>query len=68
MCRNKEYKINMNMNMLVRFYELKFFSFLFNFYLSLVIGCLGNNMSLFIYVVFVMIEENRERVDGLNRI
>lgn len=57
----------MNTNMLVRFYELKSFSSPFNFYLSSVIGCLGNNMSLFIYVAFVMIEENRERVDGLNR-
>lgn len=46
MCKNKEYKINMNTNMLAKFYELKYF--LFNFCLSLVIACLGSSMSLFI--------------------
>lgn len=58
----------MNTNMLARFYEIKYFSSLFNFYLSSVIGSLGNGTSLFIHIAVVIIEEGRERgVGRLNR-
>lgn len=54
--------------MLGRFYELKYFSSLFSFCLSSVIGCLVNSTSLFIHVAVVIIEEYRESdVGRLNR-
>lgn len=66
MCKNKEYKINVNANVLARFYEIKYFSSLFNFYLSSVMGCLGN--STLIHIAVVIIGEDREEdVGRLNR-
>lgn len=66
--RTKSIKSIGNTNMVGRFYELKYFSSLFNFYLSSVIGCLGNSTSLYIHITVVIIEEYRESdADRLNR-
>lgn len=60
MCRNKEYKINMNTNMLATFYELKYFSSLLNFCSSSLIVCLGNSTKFIFHIADVIIEEDRE--------
>lgn len=66
MCKNKEYKINVNANVLARFYAIKYFSSLFKFCLSSVMGCLGNGT--LIHTAAVIIEEDREKdVGRLNR-
>lgn len=54
----------MNTNMLATYYELKYFSSLFNFYLSSVIGCLGNSTKFIFHIADVIIAEDRERGVG----
>lgn len=68
MCKNKEYKINRHTNTPARFCEIKYFGTLFHFYLSSVIGCFSNSVSLFNHIAVVIIEEDGERAVGrLNR-
>lgn len=54
----------MNTSMLATFYELKYFSSLFNFCLSSVIGCLGNSAKFIFHIAVVIIEEDREKGVG----